>query len=164
MISYLTITHAAEVLGVTKRALNDWLNKHPLDVSGRAFYVPTGRTKIFNANDIHRIRRAMKITEAAAKQETADRWAAQDGHIYFIECAGRIKIGWSMSWQKRIRHLQTAAPGTIKVLGVIAGTVKQERQFHRAFAAHRAQGEWFRNEGDLAEYIRNCNEHKLWTT
>lgn len=48
----LTIGEAAEVLRVSRRWLEYWLAAHPVDAVGSPFYVPMGRRKTFERNDI----------------------------------------------------------------------------------------------------------------
>jgi hypothetical protein len=52
----LTIDEAAVELRKTSRWLKDWLTKNPVDEAGMPFYVPLGRTKIFETSDLIRIR------------------------------------------------------------------------------------------------------------
>jgi hypothetical protein len=69
----------------------------------------------------------------------------RDGWIYFIQIgsSGAIKIGWAKDPAKRIKTLQTSQPKELKILGVIPGTVSDERALHRRFATARISGEWF---------------------
>ena len=59
----LTIDEAAAELRKTPRWLKEWLGKHPVDAVGVPFYVPMGRTKIFEVADVARIRAAIRETE-----------------------------------------------------------------------------------------------------
>ena len=52
----LTIDEAASELRKTPRWLKAWLSENPVDDAGVPFYVPAGRTKIFEASDVARIR------------------------------------------------------------------------------------------------------------
>ncbi|WP_245290566.1 hypothetical protein [Rhodopseudomonas sp. AAP120] len=47
---------------MSKRWLQDWLAKHPVDAQGRPFYSQVGRTKLFRENDIARILDATMVT------------------------------------------------------------------------------------------------------
>ena len=63
--------------------------------------------------------------------------------VYFIECMGRIKIGFALDVRERLIDLQNAAPRKLKLLGKIAGDKFVERSIHHKLADHRSHGEWF---------------------
>jgi hypothetical protein len=65
--------------------------------------------------------------------------------IYFIQnkVTGHIKIGYSKNPKKRLASLQTATPHELALLGTIPGGLEHEGEFHRRFAGHELQGEWF---------------------
>ena len=50
------MVEAAAELRKTTRWFKEWLAENPVDEAGVPFYVPMGRTKIFEASDIARIR------------------------------------------------------------------------------------------------------------
>lgn len=56
MSKAFTLDETAEELRKTARWLKEWLGKNPIDDLGVPFYVPMGRTKIFEISDIARIR------------------------------------------------------------------------------------------------------------
>jgi len=64
-----------------------------------------------------------------------------------------IKIGWALNVAERLATLQTASPQKLLVLGVLRGTIEQERLAHRLFAVHRLLGEWFAPGEDLMRFI-----------
>jgi hypothetical protein len=57
---HMTIREAAAELRKSERWLRDWLQGHPYDAHGRAFFALAGRTKLFTADDINRIDEAMR--------------------------------------------------------------------------------------------------------
>lgn len=63
--------------------------------------------------------------------------------VYFVECAGRIKIGFSKSVAARIAALQISAPSKLTIVAVVGGDVGVERAFHKLLSPFRATGEWF---------------------
>jgi hypothetical protein len=72
MTDYLTVTtpedaytlaEAAAKLRMSKRWLEQWLAKHPVDAAGNPFYVPMGRKKTFEPADIARIRESIRGEE-----------------------------------------------------------------------------------------------------
>ena len=61
----LTIKEAAAELLMSQQWLAYWLAEHPVDAAGVPFYVPMGRRKRFEAQDIDRIRAHLRDLEAA---------------------------------------------------------------------------------------------------
>ena len=59
----MTFEQACQELHVKERWLRYWLAAHPVDASGTPFYVPTGRRKTFEPNDIVRIRACLREEE-----------------------------------------------------------------------------------------------------
>lgn len=57
------LERAAEVLGVGRRWLLEWLWKNPCDQNGTPFYRKAGRTKLFTELDIARILAALPTPE-----------------------------------------------------------------------------------------------------
>lgn len=80
------------------------------------------------------------------------------GKVYFIECAGRIKIGYSRDVTHRIRELSTAAAHDLILLHTIPGNVEFERAIHRRLKTHRVRGEWFHDSPDLRAEIAKIVE------
>ncbi|MFD7098315.1 GIY-YIG nuclease family protein [Streptomyces xanthophaeus] len=68
-----------------------------------------------------------------------------DSYVYVIGSAGstRVKIGTSVSPDKRLKELQTGNPNRLEVLWQTPGGRELEARLHQAFAAYRAAGEWF---------------------
>lgn len=81
--------------------------------------------------------------------------AGQTGYVYIIgnETGEYVKIGWSTTIRQRFTTLQSYIPTPLKVYALIPAVPALERGLHDRFAEHRATGEWFRLEGDLAEWI-----------
>ncbi|WP_109808386.1 GIY-YIG nuclease family protein [Sphingosinithalassobacter portus] len=77
------------------------------------------------------------------------------GWVYFVQVGsgGHIKIGWAKDPTKRIASLQTAQPQQLKLLGVIPGSLKAEREVHALFSQARVRGEWFRRS-DVIEDVQ----------
>lgn len=75
--------------------------------------------------------------------------------VYFIACdaAGAIKIGRSVTPEKRLRQLQTAHPSPLKLLGCIPGGSAFERALHGQLSGARLHGEWFGNTQDVRSVI-----------
>lgn len=87
--------------------------------------------------------------------------------VYFVLCSfsGQrfIKIGmYTDSPKKRMGGLQVGCPIPLILLGTINGihrkyldwTSYREQRLHERFAHLRQQGEWFKAEPELLEYIK----------
>jgi hypothetical protein len=70
--------------------------------------------------------------------------------IYFIEHAGRIKVGFADNVERRLKEFRTAIPSFVR-LGSMEGTRGHERAIHQALAAYRLEGEWFKD----CAFVRN---------
>lgn len=81
------------------------------------------------------------------------------GQVYFVECAGRIKIGFSSDVPGRLKTLSTAAPASLELLATVAGTVCFERAIHKAAHAYRVRGEWFRDCEEVRAIMVSIVEH-----
>jgi hypothetical protein len=58
------LSQAAEMLGVNRRWLLEWLWKHPCDSNGTPYYRKAGRTKLFRESEVARIYAALPVAEA----------------------------------------------------------------------------------------------------
>jgi hypothetical protein len=79
--------------------------------------------------------------------------------IYFIQSGkdGPIKIGYAKkSIKNRLEGLQKSASAPLRILGVIPGTMKDEREHHFAFHGFRLYGEWFEPDPILTDYIKSA--------
>ena len=74
--------------------------------------------------------------------------------VYFIECAGRIKIGCSKNIQGRLAHISTSAPAEVSLIASIPGDYRLEKAIHRHLATHRERGEWFTDCPAVREAIQ----------
>ena len=79
--------------------------------------------------------------------------------IYFIECSGRIKIGFSLDAKSRLNKISADAPFPCKLLGVIPGDRKTEAELQAKWKHLRCHGEWFAASADLHLWIvKNAGE------
>ena len=76
-------------------------------------------------------------------------------YVYFIqgECGGAIKIGFSQNPKSRLKSIQTGMPDLLKLLAVIPGDEKLEKELHNEFNDLRLRGEWFRPDDRLLSRI-----------
>lgn len=88
-------------------------------------------------------------------REPMDTKLNKSSWVYFIESEGSslVKIGYSISPEKRLKELQTSSPETLVMLGTIPGGKSKEIELHKKFAKHRERGEWFHKVPELAKFI-----------
>ncbi len=77
--------------------------------------------------------------------------------VYFIGSARSkaVKIGVAEDPRTRLSALQTGNSQRLVLLAEMPGDERYERVLHRTFAPQRIRGEWFKNEGALAELIKS---------
>jgi len=63
--------------------------------------------------------------------------------IYLIKCGRYVKIGTTITLQKRLGMLQTGNPKRLLVLAVGHGGECEERLLHTRLKRLRREGEWF---------------------
>lgn len=73
--------------------------------------------------------------------------------VYVIGYGEYIKIGVTRDIKGRINTLQTSAPGKLEIYAMFEGWLRDEALLHKRFSKHRTNGEWFRREGELAQWI-----------
>ena len=65
------------------------------------------------------------------------------------------KIGKSLDIARRLQDFNL--PGPMRLVGHLP-SMDAERELHERFRALRTNGEWFRFEGELVEYVRKLQE------
>lgn len=100
---------------------------------------------------IHRtpeVRQYFKATDnvcAVYREYTSGRIDRPGILVYFISCPGnRIKIGYSVKPERRLRSLQTGMPFKLALLGYVPGGPTLEKMLRAHFAKRRVAGEWFK--------------------
>lgn len=78
------------------------------------------------------------------------------GFVYFIEApeTGRLKIGHSGSPKYRMESIQSMSPVKLRMIGVIPGSIADEKALHARFSAYRTHGEWFEYSRQIRDYIQ----------
>ncbi len=91
------------------------------------------RAKLFDVGLVGQ-RRGPKITE-----------------VYFVldPLSREVKIGKSDNFKKRLAGMITSNP-RLKLIGIVSGV---EDEYHKRFAVYRADGEFFRIEGELLTFL-----------
>lgn len=76
--------------------------------------------------------------------------------VYFIQAgeSPTIKIGFCKGDpSRRLRQLQTSSPARLRLLLAVSGGQRKEQALHRQFAGLRINGEWFRADQALLDFI-----------
>ena len=71
--------------------------------------------------------------------------------VYVAGFAQYVKIGVSVNIEERMKSIQM--PEEVTLFGVVDGWLSKETELHKRFKQYRLKGEWFRNEGELADWI-----------
>ena len=79
--------------------------------------------------------------------------AVKVGWVYFMEAAGLVKIGYTREIQQRLEHVQSHNAAEVRLVRKERGNRTLERSHHKRWRELRVRGEWYRLEGDLADYI-----------
>jgi hypothetical protein len=84
--------------------------------------------------------------------------------IYFVKCCcpiGYIQIGYTRDVATRLDGLQTANPYTLEIVLTIEGKRSAEGELHRRFAHLKENGEWFRPDPEILDYIESRRAEDL---
>lgn len=81
-------------------------------------------------------------------------------HVYAIRGAGLVKIGRAVAPELRLDALQSGSPVMLELVGYVAGGHKHERELHDRFREYRSHGEWFREEGEVSEWVERVRSGK----
>lgn len=73
---------------------------------------------------------------------------------YLIRCGDYVKIGITADVRLRLRTLEAHNPLPLEVGALFPGGREIERKLHARFVAYRHRDEWFRIEGELADWIK----------
>jgi hypothetical protein len=73
--------------------------------------------------------------------------------VYFIQCEGFVKIGYSHSPIRRLDEIKSTNPFACRILGTVEGGSALEWELHQALAAHRHEREWFRLTPEVQKTI-----------
>ncbi len=88
----------------------------------------------------------------AALKNKGKKSGPSEGIVYLLKAGPHYKIGKSVNFEKRLTQIKLQLPHAVEVIHVIraADHSKAESHWHRRFAAHRLNGEWFElSETDL---------------
>lgn len=147
-----TLKEAAGILGVGYRWLYKFLRDNPAPAGHEPYYRQGGRAKILDFHDLQRIK--LRLIDHDFAKRTPKSLNYTRGKIYFVQAGEFIKIGWALDPHKRIAHMQTGSAYEFKLLGLMHGSLIEEKIVHKRFSAFRVRGEWFKQTPELNRYIR----------
>jgi hypothetical protein len=104
-----------------------------------------------------------KAGRAHKPDGVVDTNAASNEFVYFVTAGPFVKIGkTSGTPDGRIAALQTGCPYPMTLAAYESGGLREEAALHCRFAEYRVRpdGEWFRYEGALREYIATVAKGK----
>ncbi|WP_139235073.1 GIY-YIG nuclease family protein [Methylobacterium sp. yr596] len=82
--------------------------------------------------------------------------------IYLIEAQnGLVKVGVAQKVMDRFTATRTHSPILVRLIAVWSGTSDDEADLHARFATFRSHGEWFRLEGDFAQFVNERRSHNI---
>ncbi len=131
-----------------------------------SMYDPTLKRKVHVATC--RSREAAKRVEAMALARTyvpPRRWPRCPNIagpvVYFIAAPELrlVKIGYTKGLRQRFGEISRGSPVEIELVHAVPGTRRLEREFHERFEGQWSRGEWFRDEGPFAAFLR---EHAMY--
>ena len=84
------------------------------------------------------------------------------GLVYFIRCGknGPIKIGFTRNIDRRLAQISVYAPEPPECIGFFNGKEEDEAQLHKNFSALRMNGEWFRPDPVLLEFVEQFSSYE----
>lgn len=82
--------------------------------------------------------------------------------IYFILSSeiNAVKIGFTTNVEQRLSVLQTGSPHELKLVKVISGSPRKEKQLHKKFAEYNIRGEWFHWNDVIKNYVETLTPYK----
>ena len=77
------------------------------------------------------------------------------GFCYAMLSGEAVKIGYSTNPRARASQVRCNTPADVDLVGYIPGTVEDERAIHARLSEWRISGEWFRLEGNVADFVES---------
>jgi hypothetical protein len=76
----------------------------------------------------------------------------EEQSVYFVQSGEFVKIGISSGAANRLQKMQVGNPTKMEPLFSLPGGKEREAALHGRFRAYHHRGEWFRLEGELADF------------
>jgi excisionase family DNA binding protein len=145
----LTLDQAAEALGITvddaanpARHVRELIRRHGIP------FTRCGRTVKLRADQLAALAERMDHSDVKAEVPIQAKT-----YIYFIRYDQFVKIGISTEPHRRMEALQTGNTTKLELLLCFLGDKQSEAELHHRFRTYREKGEWFRIDGDLADFL-----------
>ena len=71
---------------------------------------------------------------------------------------GKIKVGFSVSPQARLRGLQTGNHEPLTIIKAVPGDRKREQEVKNHLSQHKLRGEWYEPAPEVLQFIEQLNE------
>lgn len=81
--------------------------------------------------------------------------------IYFISDGEYIKIGYAYNVHLRLSTMQSGNARKLKIIGMHKGHTKDEKRLHRHFNHLHYNGEWFKHDLEIINYISSNKDDAL---
>jgi T5orf172 domain len=123
----MTLDEAAHELRKTKRWLSEWLRHNPTDKFGQPYYVPMGRTKTFDAQDLIRIRAKIREEEGCPIKLVPPRpgktpyWSGRGTHFgQYVDRSTKAReralaLKIIRRWEREIERGEFVEPGEARL-------------------------------------------------
>jgi transposase len=138
------------------------------DAAAKRMGRPISTNRMWNIVKEERAKRGVEGKGASGRRpnvkalEVASGSRKMRGVVYFLQNGRRkqVKIGFGVSLKDRVGTLRTSSPEELRVLAAIPGDRADEAELHKRFAKHHIRREWFRLDGELAEYVAGLPKPK----
>lgn len=94
-----------------------------------------------------------KVTNRRQSEAELRALAEAPSHVYFIYSAGLVKIGFSTNWPARTDAVCQGCADHAELIMVMTGGRDLERGYHALFRDYHHQGEWFRCDGKVRDFL-----------
>jgi hypothetical protein len=102
----------------------------------------------------YQVDRELVLDVLMKPEEDWDYWNPDElKKIYFISDGKKIKIGISIDPERRLKSLQTGSSNTLRLVEIVSGNDKLERQLHEYYKDYHERGEWFNIKEELVFLI-----------
>jgi hypothetical protein len=105
-------------------------------------------------------RKYMTYIERSIDMMVAQEKAKTEGFIYFIECAGYVKVGFSIEPTRRAMAVQVSNPFDCRLMGTARGGTDDEKKYHERLSDFHHRGEWYILTDEVRAAIEALIEHE----
>lgn len=86
------------------------------------------------------------------------------GFVYFLLLDEKyVKIGFSQCPYRRYFEIQAHNPTHLSLIGIMEGSIADERRLHKLFAKQRVRNEWFAYSQQISDFVdQNCDMPDFW--